>query len=102
MSEVSVRDHPVESRYEVFVDAVLAGFTEYRLGVREITFFHTEVFPEFGGRGVGGQLAVGALSDARDRDLAVIPECPFIRTYQRKHPDWAALVPERRRAEFHL
>jgi uncharacterized protein len=102
VDEVSVRDDPQESRYEVVIGGIVAGFSDYVLGEHEITFVHTEVLPEFSGRGLAGRLAAGALGDARRRGLAVIPECPFIRRYIRKHPDYAALVPADRRAEFRL
>ena len=100
--EVTVRDNPQEGRYEVAVGASLAGYAEYRLEPDTIVFFHTEVFSEFGGQGLAGRLASQALADARGRGLAVIPECPFIRGYLRKHPELVGLVPEGRRAEFHL
>src|ERR671918_158008 len=60
-----VRDAPQQHRYEATVDGALAGFAVYRddAGVR--VFVHTEVFPEFEGRGVGSALARGALDDVR-------------------------------------
>ncbi|MFD5436489.1 GNAT family N-acetyltransferase [Kitasatospora sp. NPDC127067] len=47
-------------------------------------------------------LARGALDDARARGLHVLPYCPFIRGWIRKHPEYADLVPEASRARLGL
>lgn len=82
-----VRDHPEKSRFELVVDGQLAGFAQYRLGAGRITMFHTEVAPEYGGRGLGRELAQGALDDVRRGSLVLVPTCPFIAAYVRRHPD---------------
>ena len=89
----TVRDNPEKSRYEVSVDGRLAGFAQYRLDGERITMYHTEVEPEYEGRGVGAELARGALGDVRRRGLVVVPLCPFIAAYIRRHPgDYLDLV----------
>lgn len=103
--EPQVRDRPEKSRYEVLAGddgTETAGFAEYFLSEGEIAFIHTEIDPGFAGRGLGGLLARGALGDARARGLRVLPYCPFIRGWIRKHPEYADLVPEARRASFGL
>lgn len=82
-----VRDDPANSRYELLVDGRLAGFAQYRLAGDRITMFHTEVEPEYEGRGLGDELASSALDDIRRRGLALVPLCPFISAYIRRHPD---------------
>ncbi|MEU6346603.1 GNAT family N-acetyltransferase [Streptomyces sp. NPDC046977] len=101
-----VADNPAMSRFELF-DAVdesgeeeLAGFAEYHLYGNEMAFIHTEVDPRFGGRGLGGVLARAGLDAARDRELRVLPFCPFIRGWIGKHPEYVELVPEGQRARF--
>ena len=56
-----------------------------------ITFVHTVVPTELSGRGVGSQLAHGALEAARAQRLKVVAECPFIAAYIAKHPEFADL-----------
>ena len=82
-----VRDNPEESRYELLVDGRLAGFAQYRLEDERITMYHTEVEPEYEGRGLGDELAHDALDDVRRRGLTLVPLCPFIAAYIRRHPD---------------
>ncbi|NUU23618.1 MAG: N-acetyltransferase [Streptomycetaceae bacterium] len=100
-----VVDNPEKSRFEVFTGPggdELAGFAEYFLHGDEIAFIHTEVDPAFEGQGLGSQLARGALDAARERGLGVLPYCPFIRAWIRKHPEYTDLVPTDHRTKFEL
>jgi len=92
--EIRIADNPAERRYEAHVGDRLAGFAEYRAMPGRIVFIHTEVLPEFEGRGVGSRLAAGALDDVRARGLGMTPKCPFIAAYVRRHPQYADLVRE--------
>jgi uncharacterized protein len=87
-----VTDAPERSRFEITVDGAQAGFAFYRLRPGRITFVHTEIDDAYAGRGLGGQLARAALDAARARGLAVRPDCPFIKGWIAKHPDYADLV----------
>jgi predicted GNAT family acetyltransferase len=103
--EPQVTDRSEKSRYEILAGddgTETAGFAEYHLSEGEIAFIHTEIDSRFAGRGLGGLLARGALGDARARGLRVLPYCPFIRGWIRKHPEYADLVPETRRPRFGL
>jgi hypothetical protein len=82
-----VRDNPERSRYELLVDGRPAGFSLYRLDGERITMYHTEVEPGYEGRGLGDELARAALDDVRRRALVLVPRCPFIAAYIRRHPD---------------
>lgn len=95
-----VTDNPAESRYEVHVGGELGGFVVYHLRGQRINLIHTEVDARFQGAGLATALARFSLDDARKRNLAVLPSCPYIRSWIGRHPDYADLVPEDRRAEF--
>jgi predicted GNAT family acetyltransferase len=100
--KATVADNPSERRYEARVGDELAGFAQYHAQPGQISFTHTEVDDRFEGQGVGSRLASFALEDARRRGLAVLPFCPFINGYIKRHPEYAELVPEERRAGFGL
>jgi predicted GNAT family acetyltransferase len=87
-----VSDAPERSRFEITVDGELAGFVLYRLAPGRITFVHTEIDEAYEGKGLGGKLARAALDTARARGLAVRPDCPFIKAWIARHPDYADLV----------
>jgi uncharacterized protein len=78
-------------RYELAVDGHLAA-TYYKIADGVITFIHTEVPPELGGRGIASQLIKGALDQVRAEGLKVIAQCPFVKAYIEKHPGYADLL----------
>ncbi len=86
-----VRDNPEKHRFELVVDGYTA-LAEYRLSPGVVTFTHTEVPKELGGRGIGSKLAKGALDQARVRGLKVVPLCPFIKAWIEKHPEYRDLL----------
>lgn len=92
LSQVVVSHNPDASRYEARLDGQLAGYAEYMLSAGLITFTHTEIDPEFEGRGVGSALARGALDDVRAAgERKVLPLCPFIKGWMLRHPDYQDL-----------
>ena len=98
-----VQDNPDLSRYELFAGGELAGFTEYERTEGTITLNHTEVDDRFEGQGLGSTLAREVLDAARDDGLAVLPYCPFMAGYIRRHQDeYVDLVPEDQRGKFNL
>ena len=101
-STIELRDNAAERRYEVRADGELAGFAQYKLDPGQISFTHTEVDGRFEGRGLAGKLIAFALDDARERGLAVLPFCPFVKAYIQRHREYADLVPQNRRGEFEL
>jgi uncharacterized protein len=98
----AVTDDPAQSRYELRVGDDLAGFISYHRRDQAISLIHTEVEPAFQGDGLATRLARFALDDARERGLAVLPFCPYVNSWIKKHPDYTDLVPADRRAEFGL
>ena len=90
---IRVADNPALSRYEIFLDNTLAGFTNYRLRPdHRIVAIHSEVFPEFAHHGLASELARVMLDDIRSRGLRVTPRCPFVAKYIREHPEYSDLV----------
>ena len=101
-SEPRVVDNAGAHRFEVLVDGVVAGYAEYRRRGGSVAFTHTVVDEAFEGRGLGSVLARGALDAVRAEGSAVLPFCPFIRSWIQRHPEYTDLVPAARRASFGL
>jgi predicted GNAT family acetyltransferase len=80
----AVRDNPGRNRFELELEGGLAFVTYSReAGVR--TLLHAEVPPELEGRGHGSELVKGTLDLIRAGGEKVIPRCPFIDAYMRRH-----------------
>jgi predicted GNAT family acetyltransferase len=87
----NVINNTAQQRYELEVDGHLAT-EHYKVDGDVVTFSHTEVPKELGGKGVGSRLVRGALDLARGANLKVVPQCEFVKSWIDKHPDYADLV----------
>ena len=90
---VQVRRDAAAGRFEILVDEVVAGYTDYTDGTDGVREFpHTVVASEFGGRGLAGKLVGEALQVTKDEGLRVRPSCSFVAGYIDKHPDSAEVA----------
>jgi predicted GNAT family acetyltransferase len=53
---------------------------------------HTFVPEVLRGQGVGVELVAGALAEIKQNHVKIIPVCPFVDAYLRRHPEWKMLV----------
>jgi predicted GNAT family acetyltransferase len=67
---------------------------DYRLAGGEMRIHHTQVPRAFEGRGIAAALVRAALAYAAEHGLRVVPQCPYVVSYMRKHPETHALLPE--------
>ena len=86
-----VADNPAEQRYEIAVDGTVMGFAAYQRTAELVVFTHTEIDPAAEGQGLGGKLVRAALDDVRGQGLRVLPVCPFVQEWIRRHPDYQDL-----------
>jgi len=84
---MDVTNAPERRRYEARIDGELAGIAEYRASDRIVTFIHTEVMPDFEGKGVASTLVRAALDDVRAHGKKVRAVCPFVKRFVEKHSD---------------
>jgi predicted GNAT family acetyltransferase len=93
MADVNIRNNPDQNRYEAWLGDELAGYAEYELRDKTITFVHTIVEDKYEGEGVGSTLAREALDDVRrDGELEVVVKCPFITEWISRHSDYEHLL----------
>jgi predicted GNAT family acetyltransferase len=102
MPEITIADEPEQHRYAIAADGERVGLAQYRQEPGEIIVTHVEIDDAVGGQGLGSQLVAFLLADARDRGLAVVPLCPFVREYIAGHPEHRDLVPDARRTALGL
>jgi predicted GNAT family acetyltransferase len=90
---VEITDNTAESRFETRLGDDVA-FAEYRLQPGKLVLPHTVVPPAFEGRGVASALARHAFGYARAKGLKVIPTCPFMAGWVKKHPEVHDIIDE--------
>lgn len=84
--QITVTRNDEDTRYEVHVGDVLAGFTVFRVDSRgRLNFPHTEVDPAFRGRGLAQTLVAEAMADTARRGETVVPHCPTVVKYLREN-----------------
>jgi predicted GNAT family acetyltransferase len=96
---ITVTDVPDRNRFVATVDGAEAGYAAYTRTSDLIVFTHTKIDPAFEGQGIGGVLARQALDAVRADGLQVVPQCPFIKRWISRHPDYEDLVYEATQAE---
>nr|WP_246454545.1 GNAT family N-acetyltransferase [Leucobacter denitrificans] len=91
---IHIENVPDERRYTIAVNGELAGFAKYRStqSGKGVAFIHTEVDEKFGGRGLAGKLVTWALADVRDSGSRIVPYCPYVAAWLKKHPEFEEFV----------
>ena len=74
--------------FHYFEDGKEAGVMTYtKAGEDMIIIDHTEVFPEFNGKGIGKKLVLEGVKYARENKLKILPLCPFAKALFMKLPE---------------
>jgi len=86
-----IRQNAARHRFELDVDGGQA-FAFYRLADGVMTFTHTEVPAALRGRGLGSEMMGAVLANVRAQKLKVVPACPFVADYIRRHQELQDLL----------
>ena len=83
---------PEARRYEARIGDQLVGWVDYGRVRSRLVAVHTEVPPEFGGKGIGKALVLHVLADARANGFRITPRCPLFAAHFERHPEDADLL----------
>jgi predicted GNAT family acetyltransferase len=75
-------------KYTIAVEGKTVGLAEFADRGDQRVFYHTEVDPEFGGRGLATILVKEALDGARSDGKRIVPVCSMVGTVLKKHPEF--------------
>ena len=89
--DIAVENDAAANRFVARVDGQTAELQYERFPDR-IVLVHTEVPAALRGRGIADKLAHTALEYARAEHLRVVPRCPFVAAYLRRHPEYQDLL----------
>jgi predicted GNAT family acetyltransferase len=89
--ELEIKNNQATQRFETIVEG-LTAFINYKLRPGILTVFHTEVPKALEGRGIATSLTKHVLDYVAAEKLEIIPLCPFITSFLKKHPEYESLV----------
>ncbi|MCV7075872.1 GNAT family N-acetyltransferase [Mycobacterium szulgai] len=75
-------------KFTVSVDGKTVGLADYADRGDQRVFYHTEVDPAFGGRGLASILLKEALDATRKDGKRIVPVCSMVDTVLKKHPEF--------------
>lgn len=100
--DTTVLEIPEQHRYVISIGAEQVGVMEYQRDGETLALLHAETDPAHSGKGLAGELTRVVLDEARARGDAVLPLCPYVSAWIRKHPEYTDLVPLNERSQFGL
>ena len=77
----------VKGEVQLFSNNIKTGKMDIAMTNGQLTVYHTEVLPEFEGRGFAKLLLDQLVSYATEHDLKIIPLCPYVNLQFRRHPE---------------
>ncbi|KUN01085.1 GNAT family acetyltransferase [Streptomyces yokosukanensis] len=91
-SAPTVERNDDKHRYEILVDGERAGLTAYRDRGEQRVFYHTEIDDAFAGQGLASHLVQEALTDVRRSGKRIVPVCPYVAKFLKKHEEFADIT----------
>ncbi len=88
---MNVIDNTEEKRYEAMVEGAMIRI-DYIKTRDKVYLTHTEVPASLEGQGYASRLVNRVLVMVRESSLALVPLCPFVASYFKRHPEWAELL----------
>jgi predicted GNAT family acetyltransferase len=84
---MNIQHDVAHSRFVIPLDAGEAELVYARVGKDAIDLRHTEVPPSERNQGIADRLVRAALAYAREQGLRVIPTCPYVQGWVKRHPE---------------
>lgn len=83
-----------EKRFEIEFNEHYA-FIDYRETTHQIALVHTEADPELAGTGAAAAVVEKTLNYIEESGKKLLPFCPFVFAFIKKHPEWKRIVDEK-------
>lgn len=72
----------------------------YKKSSNTIYLIHTEVPKTIQEKGVAAKIVLSALMDIKVKEMILVPICPYIVTYIKRHREWIDIVHEGKKKDF--
>ena len=91
MKDYELQNNEEKHQYEFHINDYTPRI-EYILVKDEIYLTHTEVPAGLEGKGISSRLILAVLKDIESKNLKLIPLCPFVAVYIKRHPEWKRIL----------
>ena len=91
LNALNVIHNEAEGQFETWIDGQLSKL-DYMQDGNTMVITHVGVHPEHRGQGVAGKITEVALEYAKQKSYRVIPMCPYVATYIRRHRQYLELT----------
>lgn len=78
-------------RFEINIDGHYAFINFGEFG-NQIALVHTETDPELAGKGAAIAVVEKTLQFLKEQNKILLPFCPYVLSYIKRHPEWKAIV----------
>lgn len=92
--DLPITNNEARHRFETTLQGHTA-FITYKLRPGVITVLHTEVPPAVAGKGIASAMTRHVLDHIAHENLKLVPLCPYMAAYLKKHPEYQYLVKEK-------
>tara|TARA_R110002073_G_scaffold72537_1_gene177320 strand:- start:317902 stop:318219 length:318 start_codon:yes stop_codon:yes gene_type:complete len=89
--KIPLENDETKKRFQIEVAGSVA-FVDYRVVGDQIALIHTEVDPELSGQGAASALVEKILNHIESSGKLILPYCPYVFAYIKKHPEWKRMV----------
>ncbi len=87
MERTAVVLENVKGEVQLFSDDQKAGKMDISVIGEKLTVYHTEVNPEYEGKGFARLLLGQLVYYARENNLKIVPLCPYVHGQFKRHPE---------------
>jgi predicted GNAT family acetyltransferase len=91
LNSIEIHENEAKRRFEARVGEHTAVMDRYYDG-DTLVITHTGVPDALGGQGLASHMARAVLDGARERGQKVVPLCPFVAAYIKRHPEYEDLL----------
>ncbi len=94
LQDLPLIKNEAQQQYQLHVDGHIA-FIDYKQASKKVYLIHTEVPAALEGRGVAAVLVSKVLADIEQNGEVLVPWCPYVKIYLKRHPEWDRLLEKR-------